>query len=134
MYKLKKEFSISCSHRLFNDYISKHENEHFFGKCNNEPSHGHNYKIILKLKSEELNFSTGMIENFYHIKKVFKDVIDDVYDHKYLNTCPGFEHVIPTAENMSKIFFDLLKREIYSLYSVEIYETDGASAEYEEED
>jgi 6-pyruvoyltetrahydropterin/6-carboxytetrahydropterin synthase len=129
MYYLKKEFNISCSHRLHDPKLSDEENEKLFGKCNNFPSHGHNYKIILKLKSEELG-NDGMIVNFYKLKEVFKEYIDDVYDHKYLNDCPGFEKLVPTAENMCKVFYNVLRPRIFTLYGIEIYETDGASAEY----
>jgi 6-pyruvoyl-tetrahydropterin synthase len=80
-----------------------------YGKCNNEPSHGHNYDIILKLKSNQVDES-GIIKNFYEIKKIFKEKIDDVYDHTYLNNAPIFNHnIVPTAENMCYIFYKILK-------------------------
>lgn len=131
MHKLSKKFTISCSHRLHDDKLSNEENEQLFGKCNNFPSHGHNYDIILKLRSDKLGKS-GMIMNFYTLKEIFKTYIDDIYDHKYLNDCPKFENVVPTAENMCRIFFDILKPHIITLYAVEIFETSGASAEWVE--
>jgi len=133
MFKLKKEFTISCSHRLNNNLISKEANKELFGKCNNQPSHGHNYKIILTLKAEKTGKVSGMIMNFYDIKTIFNTYIDSVYDHQCLNNCPGFEKLVPTAENMCYVFYDKLKPWIEQLYSVEIYETDGASAIYEED-
>ena len=74
-----------------------------------------------------------MIRNFYEIKEIFKKYIDDIYDHKFLNNCPGFENKIATAENMCQIFFDLLKPNLKELYQIEIYETEGASAIYKKE-
>ena len=132
MYKIKKEFNISSSHRLHNENWSILENKRVYGKCNNEPSHGHNYKIILTLKRKELR-NDGMVLNFYILKDLFQDVIDDIYDHKFLNTCPGFKGLVPTAENMCKVFYDRLKEHIPELCVIEIYETDGASAIYEED-
>jgi len=131
MYKLKKNFKISCSHRLFNPKFSEEKNKELFGKCSNAPSHGHNYDIIVYLKEDILYEETGMLMNFDKIKKIFKKYIDDIYDHKYLNECPGFENKIPTAENMAKIFFDILKPTMLPLYAIEVEETDGASAIYE---
>jgi len=131
VYKLKKEFIISCSHRLKDKDNTEKWNKKTFGKCNNYPSHGHNYKVILYLKNVKLIH--GMIINFSKLKEIFKSEIDDIYDHQFLNNCPGFENKIPTAENMCKIFYDILKRKIDDLYAIEIYETDGASAIYEME-
>ena len=132
VFKLRKKFTISCSHRLHNENYTDEENKNVFGKCNNPPSHGHNYDIILHLKSTELNPLNDMIMNFYDIKEVFKTHIDDVYDHKFLNDCPGFENVVPTAERMCEIFFNKLKPHMPELNAVEIFETSGASAIYEE--
>lgn len=129
MFTLRKEFTISCSHRLHRNDLSEKENEKLFGKCNNFPSHGHNYKIILKLCDDVLD-EGDMIMNFYRIKELFKVHIDDVYDHKYLNDCPGFEECVPTAERMCQVFYNRLKPHMDQLYSIEIFETDGASAEY----
>lgn len=132
MYYLEKEFWISCSHRLNNDLLSKEDNLNIFGKCNNDPSHGHNYQVVLKLKSEYVDLKSGMIVNFYDIKNIFNKYIDDVFDHKFLNDCKEFKCVVPTAENMCKVFYDILKKHISELYAVKIYETQGACAEYAE--
>ena len=131
MYGLKKEFTICCSHRLRNKTATKAENFKCFGKCNDY--HGHNYKITLTFKKKDICPQTGMIINFNDIKRIFKIYIDDVYDHKILNDIPPFDKVIPTAENMCKAFFDILKKELLELSSVEIEETEGASGIYMED-
>jgi 6-pyruvoyltetrahydropterin/6-carboxytetrahydropterin synthase len=130
MYKVIKEFEISCSHRLNNTILNESENSEIFGKCNNSPSHGHNYIISVEVSSEFL--INGMVINFNDIKTIFKRVIDDVYDHKFLNDCPGFEVVIVTAENMAELFYRLLKTEILNLSKIIVQETEGARASYEE--
>ncbi len=130
MYKLRKSFSISCSHRLHNDDLSEEENKSLFGKCNNLPSHGHNYTIILYLQKKELDKKTGMVRNFNEIKDVFKESIDDKFDHTFLNDSPEFEGIVPSAERMCKVFYDILKKYISELTEVEIYETATASASY----
>lgn len=131
MFKLKKSFQISCSHILYETGFSIEKNKEIYGKCSNQPSHGHNYTIILFLKSDKLN--NGMIINFNIIKDIFKKEIEDIYDHQFLNNCPGFEYNVPTVENMSKLFYVNLKRKIEELYAVEIFETNSASAIYDEE-
>lgn len=132
MFYLEKEFWICCSHRLHNSSFTDEENKMLFGKCNNFPCHGHNYKIILKLKSEKLNKATGMIVNFYDLKEVFNDLIDKKFDHMMLNNIDSFKDIIPTAENMCEVFYNILKPHIKELYAIKIYETEGACAEYGE--
>ena len=62
---------------------------------------------------------------------VWFSLINTNLSDKFLNNCMGFENLVPTAENMCKIFFDILKKPIPELYAIEIYETEGASAIYE---
>ena len=133
MFELKKSFWISCSHRLSNSNFTEEENAKIYGKCNNLHSHGHNYKITLTLLVMDLP-DNGMVMNFTEVKNIFSRSIDYNYDHKFLNDCAGFENVPATAEHMAKIFYNILKSSINDLYSVEIQETEGASAIYYEGD
>jgi len=132
MFELKKRFKICAAHVLNNNEISKDKNKEWFGKCNEV--HGHNYYItlILKAKGHDLG-PTGMIINFDNLKVIFKKYIDDVYDHKLLNNCPGFKDEVVTAEYMAKLFYNILKEPIKELYAIEVEETDGASAVYYED-
>jgi len=115
---------------LQNDKLSKKKNTDLFGKCNT--NHGHNYKITLCFKSNVLDEDTGMILNFYEIKNIFNKYIDNIFDHKNLNDIYNFKNKIPTAENMAKVFYDIIKEKLGDLYAVEVYETDTAVAIYEE--
>jgi len=128
MYELKKRFRISAAHRLHNETLSKDVNKKWFGKCNE--LHGHNYNITLILRYVGQLDPSGMIINFDELKVLFKKYIDDVYDHKLLNNCPGFEEKVVTAELMAHVFYDRLKPKLKELYGVEVEETDGASATY----
>jgi len=128
MYEITKIFNIACSHRLYDNEVSDEENKQIFGKCFNLPSHGHNYKIEVTLRNQEL--AHGMVTNFTNIKIAFKKYIDEVYDHHFLN---DLMDDIPTAENMAKKFYQILKKEFEDLYSIKIWETDTSSAKYWED-
>jgi 6-pyruvoyltetrahydropterin/6-carboxytetrahydropterin synthase len=128
MYTVEKEFEISCSHRLHNLFFSEEENKKVFGKCANEPSHGHNYIITLELSS--MSLIDDMVLNFSKIKEIFNEKIDKEYDHKFLNSCPLFEYIIPTAENMARVFFNLLIGDLPNLTKVTVQEASGARASY----
>lgn len=127
MFKICRSFEISCSHKLGYCDWSKEQNEKVFGKCANEPSHGHNYRIELLILSDTLE--DGMVMNFSKVKEIFKRLIEDKFDHRYLNDVMSD---IPTAENMALLFFNILNSEISQLKSVRIYETSNCWAEYNE--
>jgi len=133
-YVIFKEFEISCSHRLIDDKLTLEENKKMFGKCNNEPSHGHNYIVRVYLSSNKL--TNGMVINFTDVKKVFLDKIDKIYDHQYLNECEPFKSkkLLTTAENMCKVFYDILKKDFKEITSIMIWETSKSCAIYDEND
>jgi 6-pyruvoyltetrahydropterin/6-carboxytetrahydropterin synthase len=133
-YVIFKEFEISCSHRLFNEKLTLEENRKLFGKCANEPNHGHNYIIRVYLTNNIL--TNGMVRNFTDVKKVFIEKIDNVYDHQYLNECTPFKEkkLLTTAENMCKVFYDILKKDIREITAIMIWETSKSCAIYDEND
>jgi 6-pyruvoyltetrahydropterin/6-carboxytetrahydropterin synthase len=127
MFELKKSFWISCAHKLENKNFSEEQNKNIYGKCTD--FHGHNYLVTIYLRNDKIP-NNGMLLNFNIIKSVFKEKIDDVYDHHCLNSFPEFENVPVTAENMAKVFYEKLHTKIPDLYAVEVEEAQGASAKY----
>jgi len=109
MYYLKKELEISASHSLKLSYESKCEN-----------LHGHNWIVVVHMKSEELN-EDGMIYDFSHIKKK----IIDKLDHKNLNDVLDFNS---TAENMSRWICEELGEKCWK---VDVEESKNNIASYE---
>ena len=135
MIKVSKEFTFDSSHRLNNPMASKAWNKKTFGKCNNEPSHGHTYRLIVTVEGEPRN-DTGMVINFADLKEVVNAVIIEKYDHKFLNNEMS---EIPTCENMTKIIYNKLLKplrqyNLTKLYSVTLYETPTSWATYNKED
>jgi len=134
MYKIKKKFSICCSHNLWNDKASDENNSEMYGRCISP--HGHNYSVTVTLSKQDLD-EWGMITNFNIVKDIFNVEIDNRFDHSCLNEDEAFDGIPTTAENMAKVFYDILKKPFKEfthsdLESIEIEETDGASAIYSE--
>lgn len=111
MYYVSKRMEIAGAHRLQLDYESK---------CQN--LHGHNWIITVYCKSKNLDVN-GMVEDFTHIK----ERIHDKLDHAYINDVVKCN---PTAENIAKWICD----QIPTGYKVEVQESEGNIATYEEED
>ncbi|MEW6103916.1 MAG: 6-carboxytetrahydropterin synthase QueD [bacterium] len=116
MYRLMVEEGFSSAHSISG----------YPGNCRR--THGHNYKVRIYLKNEELD-NLGMVFDFKEIKKKLKDVILP-FDHQNLNEIPPFDKTPPTSENIAFYIFENLKKVIPSLYEVRISEKDGRWAGY----
>ena len=117
MYKISKEFSFSAAHQLH-------------GLAPEHPCsrlHGHNYVVIVHLRSEELS-KTGFVRDYNELKTV-KNYIDEHLDHRNLNDIMA--PLNSTAENLAKMLFDIFKPQFSELYAIEVCETPKTSAIYE---
>ena len=141
MFTLKSEIQFDMAH-----YLSGYK-----GKCNN--IHGHRYRLIIKVCSEELHQEgqlRGMVNDFSEVKAVLKE-IHDLFDHKLVleNNEEGqcvakqlnesgkvFEIMFvpyrPTAEEMSRHIYQLIKEKGISITEVELFETPTNSCIYSE--
>ena len=100
------------------------------GNCENP--HGHNWKVKVTVRAEQLDH-LGMGIDFKVLKNTVNTVVDEL-DHKDLNEHPAFVAINPSSEHISMYLFKtlepLLKTERYFLYSVEIRETDSSGVIY----
>ena len=119
--------------RIEDSFAAAHYIKNYHGKCEN--LHGHNYKVRVYVKGEELD-KGGMLLDFSILKKALKEVFKDL-DHRNLNEIELFERFDPSAELIAKYIFDrllpLLPEEgmRYHLSRVEIFETERNMAVYE---
>lgn len=114
MYIITKEFNFSAGHFLC-DLRPGHPCGRF---------HGHNYKVIVELRSTKLE--NGFVRDYGDLKPI-KDFIDNNLDHRHLNDI--LEQ--PTAEQIARFLFDRFKNEFPELNSVTVKETDKTTAKYE---
>lgn len=124
MYKLSRSFVFSAAHYL----------DGYRGDCSN--LHGHNWKVIVKIRGKILN-SIGILIDFKEIKNIVKESVMDRLDHKYLNQCIPLN---PTAENLSAWIFGqvslaLEKNQDYKnrgieVESIVVYESEDSGCEF----
>ena len=139
MYILRTEAAFDSAHFLFG----------YEGKCRN--IHGHRWKIEAEIFAEELiseGQTRGMIVDFGDFKRDMKDIADS-FDHRLIYEIgslkasteqalaeEGFAVMRvdfrPTAENLSRCIFGLLKDKGYCVKKVTVYETPANCAVYEE--
>ncbi len=131
VYLTRKEH-FCASHRLYNPKFSDQENLALYGKCAYANGHGHNYEIEVTVAGEP-DIETGMIMDLKKLADIIDREILEKVDHKHLNFDVDFlKGVIPTAENIAMIFWNILTPKITAgkLYSVKVYETQNNFAEY----
>ncbi len=104
---VSKRFEISISHRMYNHSCTEEENCLMYGdESKGEHGHGHNI-VVTFLFNGQVSQDDGMMLNVTVIKEKINKLLQERYDHKFLNvdTVP-FDTEIPTFE---KIANELLK-------------------------
>ncbi len=119
MHELKVESSFSAAHHLLN----------YNGECENQ--HGHNWKVEVYARGNELDKSNLLID-FKVLKKELNEILK-ILDHKDINTLEEFKNISPSSEFISKFIYKKLKEKINCISKVSVWETERACASYFEE-
>lgn len=123
---------FNSAHRLHNPSLSNQENEQIFGKCNLPNYHGHNYVLVVKVTGE-LDPVSGYVIDMKILSDLIKIHVEDKFDHRNLNLdTEEFRHLNPTAENIARVIFDILRPKIDAALELQIrlYETERNFVEY----
>lgn len=137
MVFVTRKAHFNAAHRLNNPNKSEEWNQKTFGKCNYPNWHGHNYVIEVTVAGQP-DKETGYVIDLGKLKNIIEDRITDPCDHRNLNIdVPFLKDIIPTSENLVKIFFEQLQEEVEAaasegskLYAVKLFETERNIAEY----
>ncbi len=133
MFKVFKELHFCYAHRLLG----------YPGKC--AQLHGHNSIVRVEFSGSELN-ELGILIDFDEIRKQVNAFLDEELDHKTIlwEKDPlvsvlqkAGEKVYcmkaqPSAENMARLIFEVMKEKKMPVCSVKVWETPTSCAEYEE--
>ncbi len=123
---------FNAAHRLHNPGWDEQKNEEVFGKCNNPNWHGHNYELIVRLVGEP-DPDTGYVYDMKLLSDLIKKHVTDKFDHRNLNLdVEEFKHLIPTAENIAIVIYNILRDKIDTALDLKItlYETERNFVEY----
>ena len=124
---------FNAAHRLYNPNWSFDKNQTVFGKCNNPNFHGHNYNLEVWVKGE-IDPETGYVIDLKILKDIIQTEVEDKFDHKNLNEdTVEFKNLIPTAENISVVIWELIKAKLNPDFELKIrlYETERNVVEFE---
>jgi 6-pyruvoyltetrahydropterin/6-carboxytetrahydropterin synthase len=123
---------FNAAHRLNNLNWTIEKNKEFFGKCNNPNYHGHNYDLVVKVVGYP-DEESGYLMDMKILSDLIKEKILDRFDHMNLNLdTEEFKNVNPTAENIAKVIYDLLRTDINADLDLKVtlYETERNYVEY----
>src|SRR5215217_5846724 len=100
-----RRYRFCAAHRLHTDHLSAEANWAAFGKCNNPNGHGHNYVVLVTVRS---GFMGDTASALAVLDQVVTERIVRRFDHHDLNQDPEFESRTTTGENLVLLIWDLL--------------------------
>ena len=123
-----RRYRFCAAHRLHTDLLSSEENWAVFGKCNNLNGHGHNYVVLVTIRS---GTAQGM-STLEHLDHIVNETIIERFDHHDLNGDPAFTALTTTGENLVKVIWEILQPLLPagSLQKVGVIETRDNYFEY----
>lgn len=133
MYTISKEFHFSASHIL-----SGLEEGHPCSRM-----HGHNYVVVVEIKSNELN-EVGFVKDYRELEPI-KKWIDQHLDHRHLNDLLSMNmngekiqktfSPNPSAEIMAKELFTIFQSLVpdVMIHAVVVKETPKTAARFEKQ-
>lgn len=119
MYEVKIETSFSAAHHLLN----------YKGNCENQ--HGHNWKVEVYVRGNNLDKSNILVD--FKVLKKEVNLIMDKLDHKDINELDEFKNISPSSEIISKFIYDEVKKIFPNVSKVSVWETQNSCASYFEE-
>ncbi|MGB1507985.1 MAG: 6-pyruvoyl trahydropterin synthase family protein [Crocinitomicaceae bacterium] len=131
--KVCRRVNFNAAHRLYRKDWSDEKNDAVFGKCNNPNFHGHNYIMEVWIEGD-IDPETGYVIDLKILKDIIKEEIVERFDHRNLNLdCPEFENLIPTAENIILVSWNLLRSRLDEKFKLKLklWETENNIFEYD---
>jgi 6-pyruvoyltetrahydropterin/6-carboxytetrahydropterin synthase len=102
-----RRYRFCAAHRLHTDHLSPEANLAAFGKCNNPNGHGHNYVVLVTVKSMEPTEAGGGVD-LDRLDRTVRQQVIIRFDHHDLNQDPEFAERTTTGENLVLLIWDLL--------------------------
>jgi 6-pyruvoyltetrahydropterin/6-carboxytetrahydropterin synthase len=125
---MTKRYRFCAAHRLHTDRLTPEENQAVFGKCNNLNGHGHNYVVLVTVRSD----GRGEVRDLERLDHMVNETVIKRFDHQDLNRDKEFADRTTTGENLVKLIWDLLESKLPAdrLEKVGVIETRDNYFEY----
>jgi len=105
--RITRRYRFCAAHRLHTDHLSPEENLAVFGKCNNPNGHGHNYVVLVTVRSP-IPTATDKGLDLDQLDRIVRQQVMTRFDHHDINRDPEFADRTTTGENLVLLIWDLL--------------------------
>lgn len=102
-----RRYRFCAAHRLHTDHLSTEDNRTVFGKCNNPNGHGHNYVVLVTVKSAAPATTDASVD-LDRLDRTVRQQVIARFDHHDLNQDREFADRTTTGENLVLLIWDLL--------------------------
>ena len=123
---------FNAAHRLYNPAWDEATNDRVFGKCAWPHYHGHNYDLEVRVVGYP-DPDTGYVMDTKQLSELIQREVHARFDHRNLNLdTEEFRNLNPTAENIARVIFELLRPHIAAELDLQIrlYETRRILVDY----
>ena len=108
MIALTRRYRFPAAHVLRRDDYSEAENLRVYGKCANPNGHGHDYVLEITVGGR-VHPETGTLLATDRFDAVVGEHLLERFAHRMLNDDALFAEVVPTAENVARTAYALLR-------------------------
>ena len=128
---ITRRYHFPAAHCLSIDGLAERDDQRFSGSCRPSSVHGHNY-IVAVTVGGRIDPETGMVTDLPALDRLVQDTVLARFDSRTFNDDPAFAKVAPTGENLARLVWDLMVKEIPAgrLERIEVTETPESSFEY----
>lgn len=131
MAAITRRYHFSAAHRLHAGHLSRSDNQRLYGRCHGSSLHGHNYTLAVTVGGR-IDSETGMVTDLTAMDRLVRDIVLDRFDARTINDDPAFAKILSTGEQIAKLIWDLLVKQIAGgqLERIGVTETPESSFEY----
>lgn len=108
MISVTRHYEFPAAHVLVHPDLDDEENRRIYGKCANPNGHGHNYGIDVTLTGP-VDAQSGRIVELDLLDEIFANEILARFGHRTLNDDSAFSERVPTAENVARVIYEVLR-------------------------
>lgn len=131
MAAITRRYHVSAAHRLQANHLPASDNQRLYGRCHGSSLHGHNYVLAVTVDGR-IDPETGMVTDLTALDRLVREAVLARFDSHTLNDDPAFATAVPTGENLARLIWDLLVKQIAGgkLERIGVTETPESSFEY----
>lgn len=135
MIAATRRYRFPAAHVLARADFSAEQNRRVYGKCANPSGHGHDYAVEVTIAGE-LDADTSRLLAPERFDGIVSELVLQRFSHRMLNDDPLFAEQVPTAENLARAAYALLREPLaaagVALRRVRVRETRNNTFDYGE--